>query len=88
MRHPTARTSAAGRITAELYFGHADQDAAMPQEQIDRLDKALTDAGVRHQAEVYAGAHHGYTQADTASYDAEAAERHWTALLDLLGRAL
>ncbi|MFF5087895.1 dienelactone hydrolase family protein [Streptomyces niveus] len=78
----------AGRITAELYFGHADQDAAMPPEQIDRLDKALTDAGVRHQAEVYAGARHGYTQADTASYDAEAAERHWTALLDLLGRAL
>ncbi|MFB8438953.1 dienelactone hydrolase family protein [Streptomyces niveus] len=78
----------AGRITAELYFGHADQDAAMPPEQIDRLEKALTDAGVRHRAEVYAGAHHGYTQADTASYDAEAAERHWTALLDLLGRAL
>lgn len=78
----------ADRITAELYFGHADQDAALPPEQIDRLDKALTDAGVRHRAEVYAGARHGYTQADTASYDAEAAERHWTALLDLLGRAL
>ncbi|MET9552556.1 dienelactone hydrolase family protein [Streptomyces sp. NPDC006645] len=78
----------ADRITAELYFGHADQDATLPPEQIDRLDKALTDAGVRHRAEVYAGAHHGYTQVDTASYDAEAAERHWVALLDLLGRAL
>lgn len=78
----------ADRITAELYFGHADQDAALPPEQIERLEKALTDAGVRHHAEVYAGAHHGYTQADTSSYDAEAAERHWTALLDLLGRAL
>lgn len=78
----------AGRITAELYFGHADQDAALPPEQVDRLEKALTDAGVRHRAEVYTGAHHGYTQADTASYDAEAAERHWTALLDLFGRNL
>lgn len=78
----------AGRITAELYFGHADQDAALPPEQIDRLEQALTEAGVRHRAEVYPGAHHGYTQADTASYDAEAAERHWTALLDLLARTV
>lgn len=78
----------AERITAELYFGHADQDTSLPPEQIDRLDKALTDAGVRHRAEVYAGARHGFTQVDTASYDADAAERHWTALLDLLGRAL
>ncbi|MFD3482802.1 dienelactone hydrolase family protein [Streptomyces sp. NPDC058665] len=78
----------AGRITAELYFGHADQDASLPPEQIDRLEKALTDAGVTHHAEVYAGARHGFTQVDTASYDAEAAERHWTALLDLFGRNL
>lgn len=76
----------ADRITAELYFGHADQDRSLPPEQIERLDKALTEAGVRHQTEVYAGAHHGYTQADTASYNAEAAERHWTALLSLLSR--
>ncbi|MFF4250429.1 dienelactone hydrolase family protein [Streptomyces sp. NPDC001663] len=78
----------ADRITAELYFGHADQDATNPAEQIDRLDKALTAAGVRHRAEVYAGAHHGFTQADTAMYSAEATERHWTAVLDLFGRAL
>ncbi|RKN04499.1 dienelactone hydrolase family protein [Streptomyces radicis] len=78
----------AEQITAELYFGHADQDAALPPEQIDRLGRALTAAGVRHRAEVYPGAAHGFTQADTSSYDAEAAERHWAALLDLLRRAL
>ncbi|MEW2399948.1 dienelactone hydrolase family protein [Streptomyces sp. NPDC046862] len=78
----------AGSITAELYFGHADQDHSLPPEQIERLDKALTDAGVRHRAEVYTGARHGYTQADTAMYDAEATERHWEALLSLLGRTL
>ncbi len=78
----------ADRITAELYFGHADQDRSLPPEQIDRLDKALSAAGVRHRTEVYSGAHHGYTQADTAAYDPEAAERHWTALLALLGRTL
>ncbi|MFI1729003.1 dienelactone hydrolase family protein [Streptomyces acidicola] len=78
----------ADQVTAELYFGHADQDSTNPAEQIDRLDKALTVAGVRHRTEVYAGAHHGFTQADTAMHDAEATERHWTALLDLLNRAL
>ncbi|MEV0495368.1 dienelactone hydrolase family protein [Streptomyces atratus] len=78
----------ADRITAEVYFGHADQDQAMPPEQIDRLEKALTAAGVRHHGEVYPGTHHGYTQADTAAYNPDAAERHWTALLDLLARTL
>ncbi|MEU6380727.1 dienelactone hydrolase family protein [Streptomyces sp. NPDC046909] len=78
----------AERITAELYFGHADQDTTNPADQIARLDKTLTAAGVRHRAEVYAGAHHGFTQADTAMYGAEATERHWAALLELLGRAL
>ncbi|MET9255586.1 dienelactone hydrolase family protein [Streptomyces sp. NPDC048182] len=76
----------AGDVTAELYFGHADQDAAMPPEQQERLEAALTEAGVRHRCEVYAGAEHGYTQADTSSYDEAAAERHWAALLDLLKR--
>ncbi|MDT7782474.1 MAG: carboxymethylenebutenolidase, partial [Pseudonocardiales bacterium] len=36
----------ASQVTAELYFAHADQDAAMPAEQIERLEKALTAAGV------------------------------------------
>ncbi|GAA3762370.1 dienelactone hydrolase family protein [Salinactinospora qingdaonensis] len=78
----------AEHITAELYFGHADQDAALPPEQIDRLNKALTAAGVTYRAEVYTGAHHGYTQADTANHDPEATERHWSALLELFNRAL
>ncbi|MFH8380491.1 dienelactone hydrolase family protein [Kitasatospora sp. NPDC018058] len=78
----------AHRITAELYFGHADQDESLPPEQIARLDKALTAAGVRYRAEVYSGAPHGYTQADTTRYDAAADARHWEALLSLLKRTL
>ncbi len=76
----------AGEITAELYFGHADQDPSLPPEQIERLEEALTAAGVRHRCEVYPGAPHGFTQADTASYQQEGDERHWAALLDLLKR--
>ncbi|MFF2432919.1 dienelactone hydrolase family protein [Streptomyces sp. NPDC058107] len=78
----------ADRITAELYFGHADQDPSLPPEQIERLDEALTAAGVRHHSEIYTGAHHGFTQADAAAYDSTADKRHWTALLALLDRAL
>ncbi|MCH5677025.1 dienelactone hydrolase family protein [Streptomyces gilvus] len=77
----------AERVTAELYFGHADEDASMPPEQQQLLEETLTAAGVRHRCEVYPGAHHGYTQADTAAYNKEGDERHWAALLDLLDRA-
>ncbi|MGC9539711.1 dienelactone hydrolase family protein [Streptomyces sp. UG1] len=83
---PDSPHLAAEHITAELYFGHADADQSMPPEQMERLAAALTAAGVRHRYEVYEGAHHGYTQADTSAYDEAAAERHWAALLDLLKR--
>lgn len=83
---PDSPHRVAGRITAELYFGHADRDPALPGEQIERLERALEEAGVRHRCEVYRGAGHGYTQSDTAAYDQEADERHWAALLDLLRR--
>jgi carboxymethylenebutenolidase len=76
----------AEHITAELYFGHADEDGSMPPEQQRLLQETLTAAGVRHRCEVYPGAHHGYTQADTAAYNKEGDERHWAALLDLLER--
>ncbi|GHJ40580.1 dienelactone hydrolase family protein [Streptomyces sp. TS71-3] len=78
----------ADRVTAEVYFGHADEDPSMPPEQAERLEAALTAAGVRHRCEVYAGARHGYTQTDTSDYDKDGDERHWAALLDLLGRTL
>jgi len=81
----------AGTLAAELYFGHADKDEALPPEQIERLNKALDSAGVRYRAEVYAGAPHGYTQADFARFDrfdAAATERHWRELVTLFGRTL
>lgn len=39
-----------------------------------------------YRSEVYPGAHHGFTMADTAMYDEQATERHWAALFDLLDR--
>ncbi|MGQ5263452.1 dienelactone hydrolase family protein [Micromonospora sp. ZYX-F-536] len=77
-----------GSITGEVYVGHADEDQSMTPEQIATLEKALDAAGVRYRSEVYAGAHHGFTMADSAVYDERATERHWAALFDLLDRTL
>ncbi|MFI7543149.1 dienelactone hydrolase family protein [Actinoplanes sp. NPDC049599] len=77
-----------GRITGEVYFAHADHDHAMPQEQIDRLEAALDAADVRFRSEIYPGAEHGFTMADTAAYSAEAEKRHWEKLFELLDTAL
>ncbi len=57
-------------------------------EQQERLAKALTEAGVRNRTELYAGAAHGFTMADTAAYDEAATERHWDRLTDLFERTL
>ena len=60
----------------------------MPPEQQERLDAALTEAGVTHVCEQYDGAPHGFTMSDTAAYDEAATERHWDALLGLFERTL
>ena len=77
-----------GRVTGELYFAHADNDHSMTAEQITTLEQALEAAGVRHRSEVYEGAGHGFTMADTAAYDEAAEQRHWTSLFAFLDRVL
>jgi carboxymethylenebutenolidase len=79
---------AAVRARGELYVGHADNDRSMDPEQMARLTRALAEAHVRHTAELYVGAGHGWTQTDSAVYDKPSAERHWMRLLDLFGRVL
>jgi carboxymethylenebutenolidase len=74
--------------SAELYFGHADNDASMPPDQMARLTEALAAAHVRHTAELYTGARHGWTQTDTPVYDEASSERHLMRLLELFGRVL
>ena len=85
---PQSPHRSAGALGAEVYLGHADNDAGNTPEQIAALDAALEEAGVVHRSEVYAGAAHGYTMADTPVYDEAACERHFAALFDLLERRL
>jgi carboxymethylenebutenolidase len=85
---PDSPHLAAVRARGELYVGHADDDRSMPPEQMARLTRELAQAHVRHTAELYVGARHGWTQTDTPVYDEPSAERHWARMLDLFGRVL
>ncbi|HEY1775550.1 MAG TPA: dienelactone hydrolase family protein [Solirubrobacteraceae bacterium] len=80
--------SKADRLRAEVYLGHADNDDHMTPEHIAALEQALEDAGVVHRSELYRGAAHGYTMADTPVYDEAAAERHFEELFALLDRTV
>jgi carboxymethylenebutenolidase len=73
---------------AEYVFGHADQDRSMDEAAVARLGKALDDAGLKATNEVYGGAAHGYSMADTSSYHEGATERSFDALHALLDRTL
>jgi carboxymethylenebutenolidase len=74
--------------TAAYVFGHADQDASMPPEQVTALGDVLQAAGRTHVNEVYEGAAHGFTMADTSVYDEAATERHFERLQELFARTL
>jgi carboxymethylenebutenolidase len=78
----------AAELRAELYFGFADQDPSMSAEQIATLERTLDEAGASYRSEVYEGAQHGYTMADTAAYSEAARERHFRELRALLMRAI
>ena len=73
---------------AEFVFGHADNDRSMGADAVAALGAALDDAGLTARNEVYPGAGHGYTMADTAVFDETATERHFRELAALFARTL
>jgi carboxymethylenebutenolidase len=85
---PHSPHRSASEISAELYFGFADQDPSMTAEHIATFERALQEAGVRYRSEIYEGAKHGYTMADTAAHHGPSRERHFRELRSLLDRAL
>jgi len=77
----------AHRMRATVYVAAAQDDHSCPPEQLERLDDALTAAGVEHEIETYPAAH-GFAVADNGTYDPAAAERHWAAVERVFGSAL
>jgi carboxymethylenebutenolidase len=78
----------AGAMRGRLYVGVAGIDPGFPPEQRDRLEQALSAAGVDYTLEVYEGVKHGFAVTGHLVYDREASERHWTTLVRLLNDAL
>lgn len=72
----------------QVYVAGAIEDAHFTDEQKSRLEKALTEAGVKHQIETYAGALHGFAVPDMPVFNPDAAERHWQALFSLFQETL
>jgi carboxymethylenebutenolidase len=77
----------AAGIKARVYVAGAVDDEVFPDEQKELLERSLTEAGVIHTIETYP-AHHGFAVPDNASYDVDAAERHWKATDQFFGSVL
>ncbi|HEY7169935.1 MAG TPA: dienelactone hydrolase family protein [Vicinamibacterales bacterium] len=73
----------APKMKARVYVAGAIEDQSFPDDMKERLDAALTSAGVDHTVETYP-ARHGWVLRDTPVFDAAAAERHWQTLVALL----
>jgi len=76
------------QIQGRVYVAAADNDNSYPPPMAARLVEALMDSGVDHRHDLYVGAAHGWTMSDFPIYDADAAERHWTELIDLFAASL
>ena len=85
---PDSPHTLASRMRARVYIGAAEIDPSFPREQQERLERALSEAGVDYTLEVYEGAKHGFAVTGHLVYDRDASERHWTRLIELLGQAL
>jgi carboxymethylenebutenolidase len=73
----------ASRMRARIYVAGAIEDASFPDDMKERLEQALTQAGVEHTIETYP-ARHGWVFHDLPVYDQAAAQRHWKSLTALL----
>ena len=77
------------KIRCESYFACAETDKWAPRADIDKLQRALQEAGTPHRVEWYPGVEHGFVFPLRAGiYNRAAAERHWERLFALFGRTL
>lgn len=85
---PKSPHTLAPQIRAQMYFGFAIEDRTMPPEACEKLKMALDSAGVHYEAEVYAGARHGWCVKDHHVYDEPQAEHAWYHMVHLFKQTL
>lgn len=77
----------APKVKARVYVAGAIEDPSFPDAMKQRLEEALTKAGVDHTVETYP-AKHGWVLSDTPVFDAACRDRHWQSLLALYAAKL
>ena len=83
-KEPTSPHLLLAKVRARMYFGVAANDDKGQPDAKDVLRKAMTDARVQGEVELYTTADHGWCMADFANiYDKEDAEKAWQKLLAL-----
>lgn len=71
-----------------LYFGFAEHDPYVPDEEIEELSKTLNDNNVDCVVEKIPNTGHGFAFPQRMGYHHEAAERHWDIAFELFARKL
>ena len=75
-------------VSAEIYFGWADNDPTAPAEDLDTMTAALEAAGVNYEIDFLPDALHGFAPPHGERYNREASELHWERVHSLLRRNL
>lgn len=76
------------RVRGGLYFGLADNDVYVTDEETERLRAHLSTMSVEHTIETYPGTEHGFVFPERYCFAPEAAERHYQAIAALFDRHL
>jgi carboxymethylenebutenolidase len=78
----------AGDLSCPLLGLFGADDSYPSPDQVEELDKALTEAGKEHEFHSYEGAGHAFFNVDRPSYRPEAAMDGWQKVWDFFGRHL
>ncbi|MEJ2087951.1 MAG: dienelactone hydrolase family protein [Gammaproteobacteria bacterium] len=76
------------RIQAEVYFGWADNDPTATAEEMEIMDRAMREAGIRYRIDFMQGALHGFAPPGGERYNRAASEKHWERVHALFRRNL
>lgn len=89
---PPASPEQADMIKSRVLVSHGDIDPFIPVERITKFKKALNDANVDWEMDVYGGAKHGFTNPgadkvgmDALAYDEKADRRSWAKMKVFFG---
>lgn len=74
--------------TPPILIAHGGADASVTMEDVAALSRALEEAGVVYEIQVYSGAPHGFTEWESDRYQKRADDLSWAAFQDFLAANL